>query len=181
MSEHTLTEATLLERIALGEHTRQQFKRTFNSPDALAFIKRNPTLSKHAFRLLPYRGMGSGIPQALGEWPQIELISELSGNQFTARVQRPKAQWEAAGEQVAEQVTGQVTGQVAGLLRAVGEGSWSRKELMEKLSLKGRDNFEKLYLAPALEAGFIERTIPDKPNSRLQQYRLTDKGRSVLK
>ena len=52
---------------------------------------------------------------------------------------------------------------------------------MEKLSLKGRDNFEKLYLAPALEAGLVERTIPDKPNSRLQQYRLTEKGRSVLK
>ncbi len=29
-----MTEATLLARIALGEHTRQQFKRTFNSPDA---------------------------------------------------------------------------------------------------------------------------------------------------
>ena len=64
---------------------------------------------------------------------------------------------------------------------AVGEGSWSRKELMEKLSLKGRDNFEKLYLAPALEASLIERTIPDKPNSRLQQYRLTEKARSLLK
>ena len=31
-----LTLAALLERMALGEHTRQQFKRTFNSPDALA-------------------------------------------------------------------------------------------------------------------------------------------------
>jgi ATP-dependent DNA helicase RecG len=36
MSEQSLTEAILLERIGLGEHTRQQFKRTFNSPDALA-------------------------------------------------------------------------------------------------------------------------------------------------
>ena len=44
-----------------------------------------------------------------------------------------------------------------------------------------RPGFEQLYLAPALEAGLIERTIPDKPNSRLQQYRLTEKGRSVLK
>ena len=31
-----LTEAALLQRVALGEHTRQQFKRTFSSPDALA-------------------------------------------------------------------------------------------------------------------------------------------------
>ena len=36
MSNEPLTEAALLERIALGEHTRQQFKRTFSSPDALA-------------------------------------------------------------------------------------------------------------------------------------------------
>lgn len=147
--------------------------------------RRNPTLSEHAFRLLPYRGMGSGIPRALGEWPQIELISEVSGNQFTARVQRPQAQWEAAaepaGNPVTGQVTRQVTGQVAALLVAIGEGAWSRKAAMEKLSLKGRDNFEKLYLAPALTAGLIERTIPDKPNSRLQQYRLTAQGKALLK
>src|SRR5574343_120725 len=31
-----LTEAALLERVALGEHTRQQFKRSFTNPDALA-------------------------------------------------------------------------------------------------------------------------------------------------
>ena len=30
-------------------------------------------------------------------------------------------------------------------------------------------------------SGLIEYTIPYKPNSRLQQYRLTDKGRSLLK
>ena len=36
MSNKPLTEAALLERIALGEHSRQQFKRSFHSPDALA-------------------------------------------------------------------------------------------------------------------------------------------------
>ena len=63
---------------------------------------------------------------------------------------------------------------------SVGERSWSRKELMDTLSLKGRDNFEKLYLAPALSTGLIERTLPNKPTSRLQKYQLTSKGAALL-
>ena len=51
---------------------------------------------------------------------------------------------------------------------------------MDALNLKGRDNFEKLYLHPSLDAELIERTIPDKPKSRLQKYRLTDKGKKFL-
>ena len=45
---------------------------------------------------LPYRGLGSGIPRALDEWPQIELIDAVTGNQFTALVRRPKSQLEEA-------------------------------------------------------------------------------------
>ena len=33
---------------------------------------------------------------------------------------------------------------------------------------------------PALANSLIEMTIPDKLNSRLQKYRLTDKGRQVI-
>jgi len=60
------------------------------------------------------------------------------------------------------------------------QNAMSRKELMAALDLTGRDNFEKLYLRPALAEGLIEMTLPDKPNSRLQQYRLTEKGRRLL-
>ena len=41
---------------------------------------------------------------------------------------------------------------------------------MERLSLKSRDNFRKLYLLPALERGLIFMSIPDKPTSRNQTY-----------
>ena len=55
----------------------------------------------------------------------------------------------------------------------------TRKELQRALELKGEDNFRKLYLTPALESGYIEMTIPDKPTSSRQKYRLTPKGKAL--
>lgn len=57
------------------------------------------------------------------------------------------------------------------LLSALGGEELSAKELMARLQLKSRPTFLYNYLQPALEAGLIERTIPDKPNSRSQKYR----------
>jgi hypothetical protein len=56
----------------------------------------------------------------------------------------------------------------------------SRETLQNALGLQDRKSFRERYLKPALAVGLIEMTIPDKPNSRLQKYRLTDKGRQWL-
>ena len=52
--------------------------------------------------------------------------------------------------------------------------------LQKKVGLKHCQTFRGNYLHPALENGLLERTIPEKPTSRLQKYRLTEKGRKVL-
>lgn len=80
--------------------------------------------------------------------------------------------------QVTMQVGMQVTMQVKNLIDVL-EKEMDRRELQKRLGLANRDNFRKNYLNVALEHGLIEMTIPDKPNSRLQKYRLTKKGISI--
>lgn len=76
-------------------------------------------------------------------------------------------------------VTPQVSPQVGELLSVLYE-EMSREELQETLGLTDRKSFRARYLKPALDEGLIEMTIPDKPNSRLQKYRHTEKGRLWL-
>lgn len=76
-----------------------------------------------------------------------------------------------ATDQVTDQVTDLVTDQVRVLLGVLGDSELSAREIMAKLGLSHRPTFRENYLNPALEAGLIERTIPDKPTSRLQKYR----------
>jgi len=80
------------------------------------------------------------------------------------------------------QDTIQVSEQVKVLLKCMnGRGEFSREELQQALELKNSDNFRKNYLRPALDLKLIEMTIPDKPTSKLQGYRLTEKGRQKFK
>ncbi|WP_310604605.1 Fic family protein [Anaerosporobacter sp.] len=64
-----------------------------------------------------------------------------------------------------------MTEQVEKLLAAMGDNEYSTKDLMELLGLKHRPTFRENYLLPALELGYIEMTIPDKPSSSKQKYK----------
>ena len=55
----------------------------------------------------------------------------------------------------------------------------TREELQGMLQLKDREFFRETYLNEALKLEIIERTIPDKPTSKYQKYRLTAMGKAL--
>ena len=73
-----------------------------------------------------------------------------------------------ANVQVTAQANVQVTDQVKSLISIMEAGEYTLAELMQLLGLSHRATFQQNYLNPAIEAGFIERTIPDKPKSPKQ-------------
>lgn len=56
---------------------------------------RNPILVSYVAKgLLPYRGLGSGIKRALGDWPDIDFTDDREGNLFVATIHRKASgQW----------------------------------------------------------------------------------------
>ncbi len=74
-------------------------------------------------------------------------------------------------DQDGDQVSDQDKSPVERLLSVLGSDVLSAAELMQRLSLSHKPTFRKNYLNPAIEQGLVERTIPDKPNSRNQRYR----------
>ena len=74
-------------------------------------------------------------------------------------------------DQDSDQVTDQDKTPIERILSALGDETLSATDLMERLGLSHKPTFRKNYLNPALEQKLIERTIPNKPNSKNQKYR----------
>lgn len=53
-------------------------------------------------------------------------------------------------------------------------------DIQAMIGVRHRETFQRNYLDPLLHEGLLVRTIPNKPTSRLQQYRTTDKGQAML-
>jgi Fic family protein/predicted transcriptional regulator len=87
---------------------------------------------------------------------------------------------ETGDSQPGEQVGAAVSEQVARILRACSGTPRSKSQLLEAAGLANAYLNYKRHIQPLVANGCLEMTIPEKPNSRLQQYRLTDKGRRMM-
>ncbi len=68
--------------------------------------------------------------------------------------------------------------QVIALLK---EGPFSKSEIAKRFGKSKPTRYLNDLMARLLREEYVEYTIPDKPNSRLQKYRLTEKGKTALK
>ena len=140
---------------------------------------RNPVIARVFRELNLIEQWGSGVRRIFEEaatqnLPVPEIVEVGMRVRFIVKLAAP-----LIIPQVIPQVTPQVTPQVKALLHAM-QGEQTREEIQSVLGLADRENFRTSYLVPAIEAAWIERTIPEKPQSRLQKYRLTPQGRSLL-
>ena len=131
--------------------------------------RRNPVIADVFSRMHLMERRGSGLREiclatAAEDAYRPEFKPRFENGYGTFRVILPNMKY---GE------SPQVTDQVGALLNALGNEELSGLELMGRLGLSHRPTFRQNYLVPALEAGVVERTIPDKPTSRSQKYRLT--------
>jgi len=140
-------------------------------------IPRNKELMRIYKDLDLVEQLGSGIPRILESYDK--TCFSFSDNFL--RMVFPSEESVHRNEQVSRKYpasTPQVTPQVRELLNAF-TAEHSRTELQKHLALTDRENFRLNYLVPAIENDLVELTIPDKPRSSKQQYRLTEKGKKA--
>ncbi len=146
--------------------------------------RRNPTLTEHAVHLLPYRGLGTGIPRALHDWPGIELIDDVAGNQFKVVIPRPQPHLQTVGpvgigppeSQLESRPESQPESLELRVLRLLRDAPAGKAEISRRLGQKDVSGQLNKIMRELLADGAVAYTLPDKPNSRLQQYRITDRG-----
>jgi Fic family protein/predicted transcriptional regulator len=87
---------------------------------------------------------------------------------------------EAGNLSAGEQVDEQLSEQVACILKACVKAPRTKAQLLKSAGLSNAYLNYKRHIQPLVQSGLLEMTIPDKPNSRLQKYQLTENGRSLL-
>jgi predicted HTH transcriptional regulator len=117
--------------------------------------------------------MSSDLMRAMFPTQQNSTNTTHSVSQSGARVEP-----ESAARVEPESVIQVMSQRIAHIINVT---PFSKAEISRRLGQKKISGPLNNTIRAMLEDGSIEQTIPEKPNSRLQKYRLTEKGRQLLK
>jgi ATP-dependent DNA helicase RecG len=151
--------------------------------------RRNPLIADLLRRIQLIEAWGRGIPLILEKAPDVRF-SQVAGI-FITEFPRPLAVENAESGQVAgAQSKAPVEAPVEALVElteteqrilcALENQTLGSKELLTLLGYRQKTGNYKAAMEKLSALNLIEYTIPGKPNSRLQKYRLTPKGRTLL-
>ncbi len=156
-----------------------------------ASIPHNPLICEPAFLAHYAEKAGSGILDMIKLCKAAGIPAPTfrqEGGQFVQTLWRAKKTLETIKSftqdirtQSSTQSPTQSTDPVTSVALALKQGERSSGELRRALGIKHRPTFRKNYLHPILRMGLAELTLPHKPSSRFQKYRLTKKGIRFLK
>lgn len=156
------------------------------TPENLRPFSKNPTICKFMIQLGRFDELGSGVTNINKYLPRYAKGAKpvfketLHGFELTIPL---------AAQHETRQGTGQTTptdgtkSALSGHQVKILHNCLMEKALAELMQIEGRSDrtkFRNQVLNPLLDAGLIEMTIPDKPRSSLQKYRLTVKGQMIL-
>ena len=128
--------------------------------------------------------LGSGMRRMLDAYPPdifrytetfFHVVFRFPGT--VAAESRAESRAESGAESGAESNFTAIERQI---LNRLDSFSATKQDLADWLGKNAPDGHLNRVIRQLLAAGFVERTIPDKPTSRFQKYRLTAKGRAAL-
>ena len=145
---------------------------------------RNPVIARVFRELNLIEQWGSGVPRIFRETKKSGFpepsITELG---LRVRFVFPLAKKIGVGDRapMGAQLRARSGAQSQAILMALSDTPLSAAELMAVIGLETKTGAFKRSIKDLLGHGLIEYTIPEKPSSRLQKYRLTEKGREALR
>ena len=146
---------------------------------------RNPVLARVFKELNLIEQWGTGVRRIFAEARELGLpepkIEEIGMRlRFTVYLAEPhRIQNQPGLESGAE--SGVESDMAIQILSYLKDTVLSKSEIAKELGKTKPTRYLNDLMARLLQEGYVQYTIPDKPNSRLQKYRLTPKGRGVVK
>ena len=144
-------------------------------------IPRNPKLARALYLAQYIEQLGTGTLDMIRRCTDAGLRTpdfRQDGGQFVQLLWRPAAAPAATAPDQVGTRSGPSRDQVEILKMCLSEVAL--RDILELAGRTNRTKFRDQVLRPLLDDGLIEMTIPDKPTSRLQKYRLTARGRAWL-